>query len=773
MRILVVLLFLVQIVFAQQGIVVRVEDGFGNPLSGASVEVQGTTVNCVTDASGECTLNIGVNERKQIIVKAKGFSEERIETQDKTRLTVVLKPLVAYVSVTSVYLAGSEEALRATPGSFQAIDKRDFEQSRSFTSSELLRRVPGIHAREEEGFGLRPNFSIRGTLPTRSTKVLLLEDGVPLTYAPYGDNASYYHPPIERFESVEVLKGSGQIAYGPVTVAGVINYLTPNPPEKREISLKLTGGNRDIFDGSISYGESFGRFGLILNFTRKQGQGARDNVRIGLNDFSSKFSHQLNTRNYLTFKFSHLKEDSRVTYSGLTEAEYAANPRQNPFRNDSFQAFRTGFSVQHTSLITNSLSAVTTAYVHYFSRDWWRQSSNSNERPNRLGSDPDCRGMQDLYTTCGNQGRLRDYLTWGIEPRFNLNFALGQTKNELNFGFRFHSEKQDRLQKNGDLPLSRDGVIVENNLRRNLALSGFVQYRLIWKNFAFVPGIRVENIKYRRTNRLNGASGKTEITELIPGFGITANIFGNTSVFAGVHRGFAPPRTEDIISNNGGVVDLESEKSWNYEVGLRTKLFKSLRAELTFFRMDYENQIVPASVAGGVGAAFTNAGETLHEGFEVFTRFDSAEFFKTPFNIYVQVAHTELQTAEFRGRRFSSIIPSVLVTGNRLPYAPRRLSDAILGVAYKGFDGFIEANYISRQFADDLNRINPTPNGQQGVIPAQTYLNATLNYRVERWKTVFYFTTKNMFDRIFIVDRSRGILPSMPRLLQAGVKLTF
>ena len=105
------------------------------------------------------------------------------------------------------------------------------EESRVFTINEALRKVPGVFARDEEGFGLRPNLGIRGLNPTRSSKVLLLEDGIPITYAPYGDNATYYHPPVERFDHIEVLKGSGQILFGPHTVGGVINYITPAVPD--------------------------------------------------------------------------------------------------------------------------------------------------------------------------------------------------------------------------------------------------------------------------------------------------------------------------------------------------------------------------------------------------------------------------------------------------------------------------------------------------------------------------------------------------------------
>ena len=58
----------------------------------------------------------------------------------------------------------------------------------------------------------------------------MLEDGILLAYAPYGDNASYYHPPVNRFERIEVLKGSSQIIFGPQTLGGLVNYITPSVP---------------------------------------------------------------------------------------------------------------------------------------------------------------------------------------------------------------------------------------------------------------------------------------------------------------------------------------------------------------------------------------------------------------------------------------------------------------------------------------------------------------------------------------------------------------
>jgi hypothetical protein len=104
-----------------------------------------------------------------------------------------------------------------------------------------------------------------------------------------------------------------------------------------------------------------------------------------------------------------------------------------------------------------------------------------------LNVDADCRSLADLNTTCGNEGRLRDYLMIGIEPRLNASFKTGTIRHELNVGFRVHREDQDRIQKNGDAPNSRDGSIAENNDGNRLLTRGFVQHRFIWRDFAFTP----------------------------------------------------------------------------------------------------------------------------------------------------------------------------------------------------------------------------------------------------------------------------------------------
>jgi Fe(3+) dicitrate transport protein len=768
----------------------RVIDQSGAIVADVSVilirERDGAQLAAISDENGGFRFQSLEPGRYLIEAASAGFSfaQKSVELANgdslNTDLMLSPAPIAERIAVVASHIAGGIELWRRTPGSAETLDHYTLQTSRVFNSSEALRKIAGLHVRDEEGFGLRPNIGIRGLNPSRSTKVLLLEDGIPLAYAPYGDNASYYHPPIDRFESIEVLKGSGQILYGPVTVGGVINYITPNPPDRPAGSILLVGGTRDYFNGHLNYGGTWGRTGLLFDYMRKQGEGARDNVRSGLNDFNFKSLTALGSRQALTVRANYYGEDSNITYSGLREDEYAVNPRQNPFRNDFFYGARYGASATHAYTFENDVILTTNLYWSSFHRDWWRQSSNSGQRPND-SADSACGGMVNLNTTCGNEGRLRDYNTWGIEPRLRINHRLNRLTNETDLGIRAHYEIQNREQRNGQRPNSRTGVLVEDNERRNRAYSAFAQNRFIVGDWTLTPGLRLERIRYERTNRLAmsglGVTGRTSLTQLVPGIGFSYNAATTLTLFGGLHRGFAPPRTEDIINNTtGGTVELDPELSWNYEVGVRTSPRRGLSLDATLFRMDYENQVVPASLAGGVGATLTNGGETLHQGAEVTARVDLGTLLRSARNIFFRAAYTYTPTAKFTGARFSSVagFSGVSVSGNRLPYAPARLLNASLGYSNSsGFAAMLEAVHTSSQFGDDLNTVRPTPDGQRGLIRGYTLCNATVNYRLEAMRTTLFITAKNVFDRTVIVDRARGILPSSPRLIQVGLKLAF
>jgi Fe(3+) dicitrate transport protein len=771
-----------------------VSDQNGAALAGATVKArrvnEGFERAATTDAEGKYRFDNLQPGEYLLSAVIKGFSvvSQTVTLNDSGRTAnFSLRPgaLAENVSIIAAEIATTPEELQRIPGSVEVLDRQTLETARPFNFNEALRKFTGVYVRDEEGFGLRPSISIRGLDPNRSAKILLLEDGVPLGMAPYGDTDAYYHPPVERYSSIELLKGSGQIAHGPNTLGGLLNYLTPNPPtDGVHGSLTLTGGNRSYFNGygslGASFGEGAGRTGFLVDYLHKRGDGARENMFFKLNDVLVKSVTQLdkNARQTLSFKGTYYGEDSNITYSGLTEAEFAANPRFNPFKNDFFYGSRWGGSALYTNAINSRAVLTATLYGANFNRDWWRQSSNSDQRPNRRGNNG-CNGLAELNTLCGNEGRLRTYETFGIDPRLKVSSSAGET----DFGFRYHRESQDRVQQNNNTagPNGRLGVTSEDNLRKNQALSGYVQHRFLFGKLAVTPGVRIERVNIERTNQLvtPNVTGKTDLTQVIPGMGVAYSPQDNVTFYAGVHRGFAPPRPADIISGSGGVVELDPELSWNYEIGVRSLPVKGLRLDAAFFRLDYENQIVPANLSGGVGATLTSAGETLHQGFEFAGRVDFGTLFDSPHNLYVRTAYTAIPTAEYRGTRFSSVggFATTSIRGNRLIYSPEQLLNFSVGYSHpKALDAVLEYVRVSEQFGDDLNSVAPSANGQRGLIPAYGVWNATVNYRIgglERFAPTIFFTAKNLADDTFIVDRRRGIMPGIPRLAQAGVKFRF
>ena len=767
----------------------QVADSTGLALVGASVTLRrpaaGFERTAITNSAGRYEFLNVPDGTYSVSGTLDGFSvAERAVTVWRNAVTVnlTLQPgsFAEEISVVGARLVGSEEMLRRIPGSVDVLTSDMLESSHVFTTSEAMRKVPGLQVRDEEGLGLRPNIGIRGLNPTRSTKVLLLEDGVPTTYAPYGDNSSYYHPPIERFSRIEVLKGAGQIAYGPVTVGGVVNYITPDPPARRSTVVALEAGNRDFVRGHVGFGGTWGGTGLLFDAMRKQADGSRENQHSDLNDLNVKWLQQLSPRQNLSVKGNYYGELSQLGYSGLRDDEYRANPRGNAFRNDQFNGDRGGTSATYRALVGDNIAFTTMGYAQVFRRHWWRQSSNSAQRPNDA-SDPACGGMANLNTTCGNEGRLRRYYLFGVEPRMRMShrtFGIGQ---ETDAGFRFHFEDQDRRQENGATPHARSGVLAEDNHRTAAALSSFVQQRFFVDRWTITPGLRVEHIRYARTNRMAkagaGVSGETSLTEVIPGVGVAYAPTAQSTLFAGLHRGFSPPRVEDVINNNtGGVVELDPERSWNLEAGARTLLAKGLRVDATFFQMDYENQIVQASLAGGVGATLTNGGETLHRGVEIGGAFDSATFTAGVHDVYTRVAFTWIPVARFTGTRFSGVSghTTTNVSGNRLPYAAETLATLTLGYRHAaGLDLQVEAQQMGDQFGDDLNTVAGSPDGQRGLIPALTLWNAAATWRLKNAHSSLFVAVKNLANRTAIIDRARGILPTHPRLVQVGMSVRF
>ena len=154
----------------------------------------------------------------------------------------------------------------------------------------------------------------------------------------------------------------------------------------------------------------------------------------------------------------------------------------------------------------------------------------------------------------------------------------------------------------------------------------------------------------------NSIIAKDNTMALIPGAGINYSANDRINIFAGIHKGFAPPRIKDAITANGLPYNLDAELSTNYELGTRIKLNDYFSAELTGFILDFQNQIIPVSNSSGNSNAsgVVNGGQTLHKGIEAGFQIDLGKMAGLK-NSYTFESSITVQGSEYSNDRFISL----------------------------------------------------------------------------------------------------------------------
>jgi Fe(3+) dicitrate transport protein len=788
---------------AAQGITLEgtVRDGvMGAPVSGVQVRVLGTSVATVTDGEGRYRLSVSEAGSGEVQASRLGYAAHRrllpVAAAGVARLDFTLE--TAPVLIGEIAVVGrKEQALARVPGSAAIVTEAQLARQVPLSGNEVLRTVPGLHIQEEEGIGLRLNVGVRGLDPDRSRNVLVLEDGVPVALNPYGEPELYYTPPIDRMERVEVVKGSGSILFGPQTVGGVINYMTPAPPlqpEGRASALGGAGGFRRVLG---SYGGTWNQVGAHLSVLNRAASDIRGH-RFDVYDLTGKVGFTPNPRSDLGLKVSLYDEDSNSTYVGLTEAMFAADPDQHPAPNDRLRVRRSSLTGTHTLRVAEGLTLRTAAYAYSTTRNWQRQ---------------DYRYVDEgaaVELLAGTGHRNRSFEVYGVEPRLQWDHALFGVPGELDAGARFLMERAEETYLQGSTGTARSGALRDHELRGGEAAAAFLQNRFNLGDFALVPGVRLESFSFEReilrtrVRRLNPQTGAVtrnpedvsivsgdRIVELVPGIGATWSPGEQLTVFAGVHRGFAPPRTKDALLYDditvpiglapGEVVSLQldAERSVNSELGLRAYPWAGVYLEATAFRLDFSNQIIAASASAGSVADLrtANQGETRHTGFEAGLDLNVGRVLGWPFGLTGSVRQSWVRS-EFAADRFMRPLGGselVNVRGNRLPYAPESTTALALSLEHPaGFALRLDGTRVGEQFSDNFETRAATANGRLGLIPAYEVWNLSGSYDTPVRGVSLFGTVKNLADATYIASRRpEGIRPSTPRLLQLGVRTAF
>ena len=724
---------------------------------------------------------------------------EQLRLSDSLQVTDSIDEVV--VSASS--MLGSKFEARNRTGSAYFVSHKEITLGGHTDINRMLKSVPGVNIYEEDGFGLRPNISLRGTKAERSERITLMEDGILAAPAPYSAPAAYYFPTAARMHAIEVLKGSSQVQYGPFTTGGAINMVSTPIPDKLKAKLVTSYGVYNTLKGHVMVGDSYKHFGFMAEYLRHQSKGFKRDIpdrRTGFqrNDLITKWMVRSDPDedlvHRLEYKFGFANEHSDESYLGLSETDFERRPyyRYAGAQVDNLvtRHFQNVLSYQVSA--DNGFKITTSLYYNYFFRNWYKLNEvrAGHTRPERRNisevlSDPETNSVYfDIVTGARDfigealmvRANKRTYHSRGAQTKAEYRFDLlgGFFTTEL--GLRYHADLEDRYQHDDGYSM-RDGKMElflaglpgssSNRITTAHAFSSYLLAKWVKDIFTITGGVRYENVHLedrdytkadsRRTGHLrietpNAAWG------LLPGVGLNCKILPILSAFAGVHKGFAPP---------SAVLGQKPESSWNIETGLRLG-WKSLRAEVIGFYNHYSNMLGSDLAAqGGQGTLDQfNIGKAMVRGVESIVQYQPLPA-RWRIRLPIQLSYTFTDTHMLNN--FTSLSWGSVFVGDEIPYIFRHALNAQIGIESKWVDGSVSIRYNSdMRTTPGQGRI-----AKRELIPAHYILDASLRVHVYKHVTVTA-NAINLLNRKYLVSRHpAGVRAGHPFGIYGGVQLVF
>jgi Fe(3+) dicitrate transport protein len=489
--------------------------------------------------------------------------------------------------------------------------------------------------------------------------------------------------------------------------------------------------------------------------------------------------------NGLELKLGFSREDSDETYLGLSDADFAANPRRRygASQLDHMKWWRTQLALRHILDFGGGRSVETTVYRHDFDRTWKKVNrtdvgdigevlrSPTGGR-NALGYKvltlaPDA--PTDRAVFIGPNHRV--FISQGVQTLANLRFAGPRVEHRLELGARLHYDRIDRVHTEdayfavaGQLQLGTVPTLVNaDNRGQSNALALHALDAVTYGGLTLTPGVRFELIRTRAHDRKAGTPYHVEWQNvIIPGLGAYHALHPNLGLLAGAYRGFSPAAP-------GEGTDVKPETSWNYEAGVRATSARG-RAEAIAFFNDYRNLVGVCGIGGcapeQVDQQF-NAGKARIWGVELFGQQQWRPF--TGVSVPASLNYTFTRTR--LGSTFTSGLAELgtVEEGDEIAYVPRHQAALTLAAETARVGLQAGVSYVSRMREEA---------GQGDYLPgltADASLIAELGARVYLLpKAHLYVHVRNLTDAADVAARRPfGARPISPRWVQAGVKAQY
>ena len=519
------------------------------------------------------------------------------------------------------------ERVQKHAGARTIITRNRLDEVAATSIKDALKQVPDVQVQENNGTGgsdVSLNIGVRGLASRLSPRSTVLLDGVPLSFAPYGQPQLSLAPvSLGNIESVDVVRGAGSVRFGPQNVGGIINFATRAIPQEFAGNISLTteyasGTDQVKYSPNLFVGGTLDNgLGLALLYSGTKGDGYREaNNKTDIDDVMLKTAYQITDADAIALNLHHYEGYGEMP-EGLTAEKYAQNPYQSNKSGNYFSGRRSDVSFRYTHQDEKNNFELLTYYIDSF-------------RTSDLETDVSA-------TTSRMDTSPRDYKVFAIEPRWSRACQLGNSNSEFTIGYRYLDEDSSEFAGRTEYAIN---ALPRKFLARTSSNGGteahafYIDNRFDLGSWVITPGIRFESIDtynnfsaYKSGNLLNTVNPTIQSNEWLPNLSILYKATDNWNIFANAGVSFGPQQYNQLARLEGGIAQsttdgLHPEKSNNYEIGTKY-LGNGLNAELTAFYLDFKKELILERDAQNNGI-WTDLGATSHKGVELGLAYDFA-----------------------------------------------------------------------------------------------------------------------------------------------------
>ncbi len=650
---------------------------------------------------------------------------------------------------------------------------------------QIYNKIAGLNIWESDGSGIQLGIGGRGLNPNRVSNFNTRQNGYDISADALGYPESYYTPPAEALERIEVVRGAASLQYG-TQFGGFINFKFKEPKSNKplQIEAKQTIGSFGFYNSFLGVAGNKKKWSYYTFYQLKKGNGWRKNSAFNANTAHTSISYQATKKIKFTAEYTFMNYLAKQA-GGLTDNQFKKDPQQSIRDRNWFQ-------------VNWNLAALIVDYDI-------TETSKINVRTFGLYAQRDALGfLGTINRTDPMQERdlLQDkFRNFGAELRYLKHYQFLKAISTFLVGARYYKGTTLRKQGFGNKESDANfNYLNPNDLEHsdytfpseNISLFSENVFRITPK-LNITPGVRFEYISTQSDGYYNeqyfDLAGniiyKSKVYDkksnyrhfVLFGLGLGYRLNSNVEMYSNFSQNYRSINFNDmrIINPNMRVdLNLKDEKGYSTDIGARGNLKNYFAFDISLFYLKYKDRIGSVLLVDSFSyqpyRLRTNISDSRNFGLEAFAELDVFKMIagsKSKIGISV-FGNLSLIDAKYIDSKQTAFI------NKEVEYVPKIILRSGISANYKTLKITYQYSKTSKQFSDASNA-EYSSNAVTGLVPEYYMMDLSVSYNY-KWISISA-GINNLSNNMYFTRRADGypgpgIIPSDGRsyYLTLGIK---